>query len=63
MTINIKILKAPSRRGSSSASQSSSSSAAVSVAVEPSTTLEQLYKEAAAKTRVRLMDGLTQLHD
>lgn len=56
MSINITLSKAPPRSGkapSPSSSSSKTASSPINLALEPSTTLEQLYKEAAAKTRVR----------
>lgn len=58
MTVNVKLSKLPSKRAAS-ASQQSSSSTPISLALEPATTLAQVYKEAAAKTRVRLFRTLS----
>jgi hypothetical protein len=49
MAISVSLRKAPSKR----AAASSKSATPLTLDVEPSSTLEQLYTEAAARTRVR----------
>lgn len=50
MAINVTLSKQPSKRAASTAAPSASSKP-ITLALEPTTTLEQVYREAAAKTR------------